>query len=59
MQKRSFPVGEGSKRLEDWGGGGSKMLGLGGYRFGQRVTFVGGRGQYFITCHDDLHAMMP
>ena len=59
MQKRSFPVGEGSKRLEDSGGGGLKNFRTGGYRFGQGVTFVGGRGQYFITCHDDLHAMMP
>ena len=32
--------------------GGLKILGLGGYQFGEGLLLIGGGGQYPITCHD-------
>ena len=46
MQKHQFPVGGGSKKVEDWGGAGVKKFRTGGYwgvpMLGGEVTFAGG-----------------
>ena len=55
MQKQPFPVGGGSKKFEDWGGGLKKFRTGGGYRFGGGYFCWGvGGGSVPHTCHVNL-----
>ena len=44
IQKQSFAGGGWSKKFEDWGGGGIKILRL-------RITFSGGSVPHYMPCN--------